>query len=529
LIKRIIISLILLLSILSIFACSSGKKVSNDKITFINEFTPDLRFRLAQSYFISAKSNQITNNFLDAIQDYKFSADYFPSAQTYHNIGECYLQIAEFDYAINNFEKAIAIDSTFVLSYHILIDLYDNKNDKLKAIELTNSLLKYENTEEQKLRLAYLYSNIDIAKSIEIIKNCIDEYNNYELYLYLMDIYLFLKDEQNYLAYEEKYLTSPEISNHIINKLTEENIKNNNLVNSIKYIDTLQKYASANVFNGLLASIYPYSLFKHTFHLNVAHKLINSINTSGLEQDLKNVFLGNLYLNINDSLTAREYYNNSAGKQKNYLLFSVITNINYQYYDYAMQLINNNRDSLTFYSPEQYTILTSLLANYKEYDFLINLYKREYYRDSTRKYLLIALGDTYSLIKNIDSAIKYYDLAVEYFPENPNLLNNYSYFLSISGKDLNKALKYADISIKLQPDNPNIIDTYGWIQFLIGNKEEAYKYVSSALKLLPNEEEGYIHLSYILLAKGDIVGAVLNWLKAYNIKKKIDLTDKVYQ
>lgn len=466
---------------------------------------------------MEGKTNQGTNEFAEAILEYSISADYLPNAITFNNIGECYLQMGQIDSAIKYFHVAIKTDSTFVPAYLILTDLYDNRNEKQKAIDIATELLKYENTEEVKLRIAYLYQEIDINKTIEIVTACLNEGNNHELYLYLMDIYRYLKDEPKFKYYEEKYLLSPNKKLESVNKLIEANIADNQLDNSLRYLDTIKANSSEKAYNSLLSAFYPYSIFNHSFDLLAVHKLMNAIESSTLEANFRNVFMGNLFLQKSDSISARELYNKSAGASSNNLLFSVLANINHNYPEYAMKLSRQYQDSLIFYSPEQFKVLTQLFYHNKEYALMSNFYKKEYYRDPTRRYLLVSIGDAYSVQNKQDSAVKYYAMAVDYFPDDANLLNNYAYFLAITKGDLNLALKCADKAIKKMPENPNILDTYGWIQYLLGNNKEAEKYIRAALKLLPNAKEAYIHLSYVLLAKGDVKASIIQWIKAMTI------------
>ena len=140
------------------------------------------------------------------------------------------------------------------------------------------------------------------------------------------------------------------------------------------------------------------------------------------------------------------------------------------------------------------------------------------------------IGDIYYKQNNVDSAFCYYEKAIEYNPKNLGALNNYSYYIAISGGDLKKAEKMSAITIAEEPANATYLDTYGWIFFKRGNYTLAELYTKMALDnsgdVVP---EILDHYGDILYKQGKTVEAVRYWKQAEEagldseiLKKKIE-------
>lgn len=90
-------------------------------------------------------------------------------------------------------------------------------------------------------------------------------------------------------------------------------------------------------------------------------------------------------------------------------------------------------------------------------------------------------GDCWHAVGNDRMAMKYYDKVLRLEPDNVLTLNNYAYYLSLSGKKLKKAEQMSRRTIELEPENPSYLDTYGWILHLLGRDAEAKPYFKKAM------------------------------------------------
>lgn len=86
-------------------------------------------------------------------------------------------------------------------------------------------------------------------------------------------------------------------------------------------------------------------------------------------------------------------------------------------------------------------------------------------------------------------------------PDDANALNALGYTLADRTDRLQEAEQYLQQAIKLQPDEPVIIDSYGWLQFRLGNLEQALVYLQRAYSEV-KEGEIASHLVEVLWALG---------------------------
>lgn len=112
-------------------------------------------------------------------------------------------------------------------------------------------------------------------------------------------------------------------------------------------------------------------------------------------------------------------------------------------------------------------------------------------------------GNIYHELDKEDSTFMDYDMALKYNPRNFGVLNNYSYYLAIKGKDLDKAESMSAITIKAEPNNPTYLDTYGWVLFVQGAYTTAKIYLENAVKY--SEEKEKEVTSEVLEHYGDVL------------------------
>lgn len=138
------------------------------------------------------------------------------------------------------------------------------------------------------------------------------------------------------------------------------------------------------------------------------------------------------------------------------------------------------------------------------------------------------IGDLYYHTGKTDSAFAEYEKALKINPGNIGVLNNYSYFLALSKKNLDKAEKMSSITVKAEPTNPTYLDTYGWVLFEQGAYVMAKIYIENAIRY--SEEKKEELSSEVLEHYGDVLyktdeheKALEYWIKA---KEKGDSKSK---
>ena len=94
---------------------------------------------------------------------------------------------------------------------------------------------------------------------------------------------------------------------------------------------------------------------------------------------------------------------------------------------------------------------------------------------------LATIGDTYHQLGQDKNAFKAYERALKADPEYLPVLNNYAYYLCLSGKKLKKAEAMSKITVEKDPDNATYLDTYGWILYQRKKYQQAKPYFKHAM------------------------------------------------
>ena len=137
------------------------------------------------------------------------------------------------------------------------------------------------------------------------------------------------------------------------------------------------------------------------------------------------------------------------------------------------------------------------------------------------------IGDIYHQMKQKEDAFAAYDEALRYNERNIMVLNNYSYFLSLSKRDLDKAERMSAQSIKMEPNNPTYLDTYAWVFFMKGDYSLAKMYMQSAInKDTTNNPVLIDHYGDILYKTGDKEGALEQWKRAKELGKESEILER---
>ncbi|MFN5224185.1 MAG: tetratricopeptide repeat protein [Bacteroidota bacterium] len=137
------------------------------------------------------------------------------------------------------------------------------------------------------------------------------------------------------------------------------------------------------------------------------------------------------------------------------------------------------------------------------------------------------LADNYHTLKEHDKSDSYYEKALSIEPNDPLVLNNYSYYLSVRKEKLEKAEQMSKKCNEIRPGEPSYEDTYGWILYEMGKYQDAKMWLQKALDN-GGSTNGTIleHMGDVLFKLGDKDGALQNWMKAKEAGEYSELLDK---
>ena len=122
----------------------------------------------------------------------------------------------------------------------------------------------------------------------------------------------------------------------------------------------------------------------------------------------------------------------------------------------------------------------------------------------------------------IDLAENDFRTIIRYQPNNATALNALGYTLADRTTRYEEALELIEKALQLEPNNGAIIDSMGWVQFRLGNYDEAILRLREALKVLPDPEIAS-HLGEVLWTVGDKEEAQQIWTEGMALDPSSDL------
>ncbi|HEY5602424.1 MAG TPA: tetratricopeptide repeat protein [Gammaproteobacteria bacterium] len=95
-------------------------------------------------------------------------------------------------------------------------------------------------------------------------------------------------------------------------------------------------------------------------------------------------------------------------------------------------------------------------------------------------------------------------------PTNAQVLNALGYTLADRTTRYEEALTYIQRAMELEPDDAAVVDSMGWVQYRLGNYQNAIKHLRRAVELSQDPEIA-AHLGEVLWVSGDKTGALEIW------------------
>ena len=149
-----------------------------------------------------------------------------------------------------------------------------------------------------------------------------------------------------------------------------------------------------------------------------------------------------------------------------------------------------------------YLVEGQLLHEQELYVIAIDLYSEGLQKYPGHRDLLYARALMAEEIDRIDLLESDLRAILSEDPDNASALNALGYTLADHNSRIDEALKYIERALEIRPDDPAVIDSMGWVQFRLGNYEQAEQYLRRAYQLLEDAEIGG-HLVELFWAQGD--------------------------
>jgi len=201
--------------------------------------------------------------------------------------------------------------------------------------------------------------------------------------------------------------------------------------------------------------------------------------------------------------TDRNLREQNFEEAKNDMLFLTSrVQTNYFLWEQLFYLLNLLQDNETLYETTEKALTTfndrylfhffhglsaSLLKKYDKaipaYYRTIELLRRE--REPDREVELqsyVFLAEACNAQKRYRESDEAFEKALAIAPNNPVILNNYSYYLSLREEKLELAERFIRRSVALEPNNSSFLDTYGWVLYKLGRIDEAIAMIERAIE-----------------------------------------------
>jgi tetratricopeptide (TPR) repeat protein len=479
------------------------------------------------TYFILSQIYQGKNQRVEALKNAELAFTYSPDNEDYGlNFAQNLQRLNRLDSALNVYSQLIAKDSANTDLLLNMSLIYGVKGDIVKSIRLYDEFSsRYGNNEtilENKQKLYLQFNQLDSAISVgnKLIELFPDNPRHFAL---IADIYSNKGNDSLAIDYNIKALelvpTFPLAQIGLSDAYRREvrYAEYFRMLNKIFKNDDIKNSDKVNYFNQFLEN----KQFYQVFYPNIDTLITNFIVTYPKDTSIYPIYaehmgklgkLGDLNTFLMEKL--------DSGSKDSALFFKFI----------ELNLYTKRFDTTSFYASKAISIYPKLVKLYlyksyalfqkKDFDSTIFVLKTALpyvQSDSIKVDILSMIGDSYHSLGNDKDAFTYYDEALSVNPANIQVLNNYSYYLSLVDRKLAKALKMINIVLKKEPNNSTYLDTKAWLLYKLGKYDEAKVVMRQALLYGGNESDTILeHYGDILFKLKEIETAKLYWQMSYD-------------
>ncbi len=492
----------------------------------------------AGAYYEIASIYSSNSQYTDALKFAKIAADLDINNSWYQLLyARLLLQEKKTDEAIKIYERLIKNHPDNIDMIYELSVAYNEAGKKLKVIEIYNRLEELVGlNEELSIQKYKIYSELNKPeKAINELQKLIDKFPNEAKYYGMMaDYYMQLnKPEEAIKIYDKILLIEPD------NPLIRLSLSNYYRV----------KGDSAKSFENLKMAFTNPSLDIDTKVKILFNYYVITENQTFLKSEAFE--LAKILVDVhNENPKAHSLYadflfrdNNFAEAKEEYLKVLALDSSKYIIWEQTLFCISELRDfktmaeyskrGLELFTEQPLLYLMNGMSNYQlnKYKEAVDILKQGVFyvvnNNLLKSQFYSYMGDSYYKLNKMDSSDIAYDNALNADPNNIDVLNNYSYYLSLRNEKLEKAEIMAQKVNKLKPGNSSYLDTYAWVLYKHGKYSEAKIKIDDAIKYGGTTNAIIIeHKGDIEYKLGNLEEAFKYWEKAKNIGKGSEFLDK---
>lgn len=465
---------------------------------------------------------------------------------------EWYAQFAaEIHRGINNFKPAADIYKSLTLAHpekleyqYELASLYLHLNkyeEAIKAYNVVESIIGV--SEEISIQKEKIYLQLDrLEDAVNEVEVLIQNFPGEQRYLgMLAEVYTAndLLDEA-YEVYQRMAKNQPNDPVLHLN-LAEYHRKKGDYTASFKELKQAFKSPKLNIDNKIQVMMSYYNITENDSQLlDQAYELLELLTQAHPTNAKAFAMKADFLLRDGKVKDARNaFYQTVKLDSSRFMVWSQLINTSYELRDWEAMRADSKK-ALELFPSQGVLYLMNGIANnsLQDYTEAVRILNAGEIFTRTNAYmnvqLLSVLADAYNSLKEYKLSDESFEKALKKDPNNPLLLNNYSYFLSVRAENLEQAERMSKRANILQPREPNYQDTYAWILYQQGNYQEALKWITKAIEG-GGSSSGVIveHYGDILYKLGQTQQALEQWNNALklsdhsaNLQAKIDGTKR---
>lgn len=190
--------------------------------------------------------------------------------------------------------------------------------------------------------------------------------------------------------------------------------------------------------------------------------------------------------------------------------------------DAARDKMDNWRQTLPDQQSRLYLLEAQVLARHQYMDESIALLTEALNQSPTDADLLYTRAMLHEQRDRLDLTEQDLRTIIKYQPNNATALNALGYTLADRTTRYQEAHELIEQALRISPNDPAIMDSMGWVQYRLGNYDEALLRLRQALKLFPDHEVA-AHLGEVLWVSGETEEARAVWEEGLRLNPDSDL------
>ena len=235
----------------------------------------------------------------------------------------------------------------------------------------------------------------------------------------------------------------------------------------------------------------------------------------GERNDSAHYYLGRLYEQQQKYQSAKEHYL-AVEPGKEYMVARAALSrmlASQKQIGEALVLIKETRQQNSAWAEPLFLLEAELLINDGQSEKALQVYERALKGSPKSVNLLYARAMAYEKLNDLKGLERDLRTILALDAQNVAALNALGFTLADRTQRYEEAEALVTQAYQLNGDDPAILDSMGWVQFRLGNLEQAKEYLQMAYAQLPDAEIA-AHLGEVLWVKGERTAAKSLWAKA---------------